>query len=51
MNNREQALLESKVDHYETELEQLDALLVECGFNEGIKTLKETAHELLSESA
>ncbi len=43
------ASLESKTDMLETELMYLNDLLVRCGFPEGIKTLKETAHELLAE--
>jgi hypothetical protein len=45
------AALESKVDHLETELTYIHGLLVQCGFPEGIKTLKETAEELISEIA
>lgn len=45
------AILESKVDHLETELTYIQSLLVQCGFPEGIKTLKETAEELISEMA
>lgn len=44
------ARLESKVDMLETELTFLDHLLVDCGFSEGIKTLKETALDLLAEN-
>lgn len=43
------AVLESKVDHYESELSYLNELLVRCGFCEGIITLKKTAEELLLE--
>lgn len=45
------AALESKVDMLETELAYLDKILVECGFPEGIKTLKMTVEELLEEDA
>lgn len=45
------AFLESKVDHLETELTYIQSLLVQCGFPEGIKTLKETAEELIQEMA
>ncbi len=45
------ASLESKIDHLETELSYLNTLLINCGFPEGIATLKETAEELLSEKA
>ncbi len=41
--------LESKVDLLESELLDLNAMLVNCGFPEGIKTLKETVMELLEE--
>lgn len=42
------AFLESQVDLLETELTTLNELLVECGFNDGIKTLKTTVQELLA---
>ncbi len=45
------ALLETKVDHLETELSHLNALLIEVGFPEGITTLKSSAQELLSEQS
>jgi hypothetical protein len=45
------AALESKVDMLETELAYLDNILVECGFPEGIKTLKMTVKELLEEDS
>jgi len=53
MNNKNNdiAILESRIDHLETELSYLDNLLVRCGFPEGIATLKLTAEELLSETA
>jgi hypothetical protein len=41
------ARLESQVDFLESELTNLHDLLVRCGFSEGIKTLKESAQELL----
>jgi len=41
--------LESLNDQLLTELRYLDALLIEVGFEEGIKTLKVAAHELLQE--
>jgi hypothetical protein len=40
---------ESKIDMLESELMYLNDMLVKCGFPEGIKTLKETVQELLSE--
>lgn len=43
------AVLESKIDMLETELTYLNKILIECGFPEGIATLKETVHELLGE--
>lgn len=43
------AKLESKLDFYETEFQKLNFLLKKCGFSEGIKTLKESAMELLEE--
>lgn len=42
------AFLESQVDLLETELTTLNDLLVNCGFSEGIKTLKSTVEELLA---
>ncbi len=45
------AALESKIDHLETELSYLNRLLIDCGFPEGIATLKLTAEELLSETS
>ncbi len=42
--------LESHVDLLESELSYIDQLLLKCGFPEGIKTLKKTVEELLSES-
>lgn len=44
------AVLESRIDFLETELSYLNNLLVECGFPEGIITLKATAEELLEET-
>ena len=46
---RQLAHLESQVDHLETELSYLNELLIQCGFPEGIETLKMTAHELIEE--
>jgi hypothetical protein len=45
------ASVESKNDLLETELMYLNEMLVRCGFSEGIKTLKETVEELLSEES
>ena len=47
IDNKYVAILETRVDHLETELSQLDSLLKKVGFPEGIATLKETAEELL----
>jgi hypothetical protein len=53
MNNKtllkKVANLESKLDFYETEFENLNILLKSCGFTDGIKTLKESAFELLED--
>ncbi|HUD00959.1 MAG TPA: hypothetical protein VMR37_01405 [Rhabdochlamydiaceae bacterium] len=48
--NSKVAGLESRVDLLESELSYIDQLLLKCGFPEGIKTLKRTVEELLSES-
>jgi hypothetical protein len=45
------ASLESNVDMLESELMYLNDMLVRCGFPEGVKTLKETVHELLEEDS
>ncbi len=56
MNNREDELqrrvawLESRLDQTESELTHLHELLLDCGFPEGINTLKETIEELLEEA-
>lgn len=42
------AFLENQVDLLETELTTLNELLVNCGFPEGVKTLKSTVQELLA---
>jgi len=41
--------LETRLDILETELSNLDELLVKTGFPDGIETLKETALELINE--
>ena len=41
------ARLESQVDLLEAELTHLHAMLVRCGFPDGIRTLKETVQEVL----
>jgi hypothetical protein len=48
--NSKIAGLESHVDVLESELSYIDQLLLKCGFPEGIKTLKWTVEELLSEN-
>jgi hypothetical protein len=50
-DNRIVAALESKVDMLETELAYLDQILIQCGFAEGIKTLKMAVEEILVEDA
>lgn len=55
MNNKEElqrrvAWLESRLDQVEAELAYLHTLLTECGFPEGITTLKMTIEELLAEA-
>ncbi len=49
--NSKVAGLESQVDLLESELSYIDQLLLKCGFPEGIKTLKMTVEELLSETS
>ncbi len=49
--NSKIAGLESQVDLLESELSYINLLLLKCGFPEGIKTLKMTVEELLSESS
>lgn len=46
---KEIAAIESKLDFYETEFDQLNSLLIKCGFPKGIQTLKETALELMED--
>ena len=55
MNNnnelhRKVAILESKLDQVESELAYLNNLLLDCGFPEGVQTLKMTIEELLAEA-
>ncbi|MCI0382616.1 MAG: hypothetical protein L0207_06170 [Chlamydiae bacterium] len=47
--NNKVANLESKLDLVESELSYLNKILVECGFPEGIQTLKQTVEDLLSQ--
>lgn len=44
------AALETLLDYYETEYYHLNDLLKKCGFEKGIKTLKESAEEVLQEA-
>jgi DNA repair exonuclease SbcCD ATPase subunit len=44
------AWLESRLDQTESELSHLNELLLDCGFPEGIHTLKATIEELLEEA-
>lgn len=48
-NYHQVAVLESRIDYLETELSHLNKILIECGFPEGIETLKLTAEELIEE--
>lgn len=43
------AALESKLDMLETEFQYLNGILVDCGFSNGIETLKMTVEEVISE--
>lgn len=43
------AALETLLDYYETEYFHLNNLLKKCGFEKGIKTLKESAEEVLQD--
>ncbi len=47
--NARVAYLESKVDMLETELGYLNEILMQCGFPEGIATLKMTVEDMLQE--
>ena len=49
MDTNKIAALESRVDHLETELSYLNKILIQCGFSEGIATLKESVLEMLQE--
>lgn len=41
------AQLETRVDFLETQFQRLDEMLVQFGFDEGIKTLAETLNEAM----
>lgn len=45
--NQKIAILESLVDHLKTELSYLNKILTDCGFSEGLATLKTAAEEFL----
>jgi hypothetical protein len=45
--NKKIAILESLVDHLKTELSYLNQILVECGFSDGVITLKQAAEEMI----
>lgn len=42
------ALLESQMDFMESDMTHLDDMLKECGFSEGLKTLKASVEEFIS---
>lgn len=46
---RKVAWLESRLDQVETELSQLNQMLILCGFPDGVRTLKATINELLED--
>lgn len=46
-SNKKMAALESLVDYLKTEITNLNQLLVDIGFSEGITTLKQAATDLL----
>ena len=46
-SNKKIATLESLVDYLKTEISYLNQILVDCGFTEGIATLKQSAEEFL----
>ncbi len=48
MTNTRIAFLETQVDFLETELTNLNEMLISCGFPEGTQTLKSTVQELLA---
>lgn len=45
--NKKIATLESLVDYLKTEISYLNQILVDCGFSEGITTLKLAAEDML----
>ncbi len=46
--NKKLAALESLVDYLKTEIAYLNQILVDCGFSEGITTLKAAIEEFLA---
>ena len=46
--NKKLAALESLVDYLKTEISYLNQILVDCGFSEGITTLKMAIEEFLA---
>lgn len=48
---RRVAFLESRLDQVESELSYINKLLIECGFPEGLDSLKLTIHDLLGDEA
>lgn len=47
---RKTAFLESRLDQIETEFSYINKLLFECGFPEGLQSLKLTIEDLLKEN-
>lgn len=45
---KELARLQTRLDHYETEMTYLNRILMECGFRKGIMTLKKTVESMLN---
>jgi len=48
-NYHQTAVLESRIDHLETELSYLNKILIECGFPDGVATLKTSVEEMIKE--
>lgn len=48
---RRVALLETRNDQIEAELNYINKMLLECGFPEGVNSLKATIEELLAEAS
>ena len=51
MNNKDEILvneLKTKLSSLESELSYLNKILIDCGFENGIQTLRATAEELLA---